>query len=190
MCALVAASNAGKMNKKRGIFGSPEADAMNNYVVETHGFNDESIAGFDSGSQYNDYSSNHNQFGSSSHSDFHPSPLESTFNDASHSSGPQSNFNSAPAHMPYESFPPNNNHHDEQSFNGGFSQGFSNSGPSFNAAPAPNYLPPSQHFDKPHESVQTRHSESTEKGRFPVEVPRTIVKTIHVEHPVPQASYS
>lgn len=202
ICALVAASSAGTMNKKRGIYGSPEADAMNNYVVDQIGFNnnDASNGGFDSGSQYNDYSSGNNHIESSSHSDFHPSPRESTFNADSYSSAPQSNYNNnAPAPMSsYINFPPNdnNNQYDHQGSNGGFSQDYSSSasaGPSFNAAPAQNYLPPAQNYlppgqnlDRPHESVKTRHSESTEKGRFPVQVPRTIVKTIHVEHPVPQ----
>lgn len=187
ICAMVAASSAGKMNTKRGIFGSPEADAMNNYVVEQHGFNDDvSNGGFNSGSQYNDYNSNNNNFGSSSHSDSHPSPLDSSFNAESYSSGSQSNYNSAPDHMSsYINFPPNdnsNNQYDNKGSNGGYSQDYSNSanaGPSFNAAP-------SQNFDAPHESVKTRHSESIEKGRFAVQVPRTIVKTNYIEHPVPQ----
>lgn len=193
---MVAASSAGTINKKRGIFGSPEADAMNNYVVEQIGFNDDaSNGGFDSGTQYNDDNSNNNHFGSSSHSDFHPPPLESSSNDGSYSSGSQSNYNSAPAHTSgYVNFPPNdhNNHDDHQGSNGGYSQDYSSSapaGPSFNAAPDQSYLPPSQNFDRPHESVKTHHSESTERGRFPVQVPRTIIKTIHVERAVPQVRY-
>lgn len=196
ICAMMAASNAGKMNKRRGIFGSPEADAMNNYAVEEIGFNDDvSNGGFDSGSQYNDDNSNNNHFGSSAHTDYHPSPLESTFNDDSYSARPQSNYNGAPAHTSgYVNFPPNdhNNQYDHQGSNGGYSQDYSNSasaGPSFNAAPMQNYLSPSQNVDRPHESVKTSHSESTERGRFPVQVPRTIVKTRTIEHAVPQVSH-
>lgn len=175
ICAMVAASSASKMNRKRGVFGSPEADVMNNYVVEQHGFNDDtSNGGFDSRSQYNDYNSNENHFGSSSHSDF-----------------PQ-----APAHTSsYISFPPNdnnNNQFDHQGSRAGYSPDYRSSAPAnapFNAEPVQNHFPPSQNFDGPHELVKTRHSESIEKGRFPVQVPRTIVKTIHVERHVPQVSY-
>lgn len=188
ICAMVAASCAAELSKKRGIFVLPEADAMNNHVVEEFGFNGDASngGGMDSGSQYNDYNNNNNRnhFKSSSQSDIHPSPLATSFNVASFSSGSQSNYNGAQAHTSgYVRFPPYdnvNNRYDHQGSNGRYVHDYSSS-LSFNAAP-------SQHLERPHELVKIRHSESTEKGQFPVHVPRTIVKTNYIEHPVPQVS--
>lgn len=135
MFALVATSSASKT--KRGIFGSPQADAAHGIVVS--GGNGYSGAGHDFGSAGQSYSNAGQDFGNAGQ------VFGSVGQDLS-SAG----------------------------------QGSFNAGQDYSAARSYNYQQP--------ESIQTQRSESTERQKYPVEVQRTIVKTVHVERPVPQVS--
>lgn len=136
MFALMATSSAGKT--KRGIFGSPQADAA--HGISVSGGNGYSVAGHDFGSARHSYNNAGQGFGNAAQ-DF-----GSAGQDLSHAG-----------------------------------QGYFNAGQGYSDAGSYNY------YQQP-ESIQTQRSESTERHKYPVEVQRTIVKTVHVERPVPQVS--
>lgn len=159
MFALVAQSCAGNLKVKRGVFGSPEADLNAFRSGERNGFN-----GYPTGPV--------NQF------PLGPGPVTSVPLPPVSLPGPAFNapqpFNALPEPLPSGPFNQPQGH-----------------APAFNQpqAHAPAFHQPQVHAPEP-EIIKTVHTHSVERVRqpYPVNVERTVLRTVPVDRPYPQVS--